>query len=356
VRNWDYRYCWIRDATLTLYALLTSGYQDEARAWRRWLMRAAAGSPEELQIMYGLHGEQRLTECTLDWLAGFESSRPVRIGNAAYSQLQLDVFGELTSVLHASRRYGIGRPDEAWALQRVLIEHLEKIWRDPDEGIWEIRGPPRHFVHSKVMAWLALDRTIASAEMFQLDGPIDRWRSTRDEIHAEVCRCGFDAEADSFVQYYGGKDLDAALLFIPLIGFLPPDDPRVVGTIAAIERELMRDGLVRRYGGMGEVDGLPDAEGAFLACSFWLCDVYRLCGRHAEARALFERLLKLSNDLGLLSEEYDARRGRQLGNFPQAFSHVSLINTAHGLSGAVGAADQRASGERDAAQAAEVEA
>jgi GH15 family glucan-1,4-alpha-glucosidase len=349
-RNWDYRYCWIRDATLSLYALLMSGYHDEAGAWRRWLMRAAAGSPQDLQIMYGLHGEQHLMEYALDWLPGFLESRPVRVGNAAHAQRQLDVYGELTGALHAARRYGIDGADESWALQLVVIDHLERIWREPDEGIWEVRGPPRHFVHSKVMAWLAFDRMIASARMFGLEGPVDRWRETRDEIHAEVCRRGFDPEKNSFVQYYGAKGVDAALLFIPLIGFLPPEDERVRGTVAAIERELMHRGLLRRYltDEVG-VDGLPGDEGAFLACSFWLCDVYRLCGREDEARALFERLLALRNDLGLLSEEYDARAGRQLGNFPQAFSHVALINAAHGLSGAQGAAEQRSGGEREMA-------
>ena len=351
VRNWDYRYCWIRDATLTLYALLTSGYRDEAVAWREWLLRAAAGSPDDLQIMYGLHGEQRLVEFTLDWLPGFAGSRPVRIGNAAYAQLQLDVFGELIGTLHTARRFGLEESDAAWSLQLVVIEHLERIWREPDEGIWEVRGPPRHFVHSKLMAWLAFDRMIASAEMFGLGGPVEHWRAVRDEIHADICRNGFNAERNTFVQYYGGATLDSALLFLPIVAFLPPDDPRVLGTLAAIERELLRDGLLLRYSGAGEVDGLPGEEGAFLACSFWLCDVYRLCGRESDARALFERLLGFANDLGLLAEEYDPRAKRQLGNFPQAFSHVSLINTAQGLSGADGAAEQRATGERDTAEA-----
>jgi GH15 family glucan-1,4-alpha-glucosidase len=350
VRNWDYRFCWIRDATLTLYALLTSGYKQEAIAWREWLLRAAAGSPSDLQIMYGLHGEQRLVEFTLDWLPGFADSRPVRVGNAAYAQLQLDVYGELVGALHASRRYGIDGSDEGWALQRVIIEHLEQIWREPDAGIWEVRGPPRQFVHSKLMAWLAFDRMIASARMFSLQGPIEHWQRIRDEIHDDICRNGFNAERNSFVQYYGGSNVDAALLFIPLLGFLPPHDPRVTGTVAAIERELLHDGLVCRYSVMGEVDGLPGNESAFLACSFWLCDVYRLCGRQADAVALFERLLGLANDLGLLSEEYDAGSGRQLGNFPQAFSHVGLINTANTLSGADGTAEQRAAGERNTAE------
>jgi len=352
-RNWDYRYCWIRDATLTLYALLMSGYREEARDWRQWLLRAAAGSPQDLQIMYGLHGEQRLTEFILDWLPGFDGSRPVRVGNAAFAQLQLDVYGELMGVLHTARRFGLDGSVEAWDLQRVMLRHLEDIWRQPDDGIWEVRGPPRHFVHSKLMAWMAFDRSIASAEMFGLDGPVEHWRAVRDEIRAEVCEHGFHAQRNTFVQYYGGENLDAALLFIPMVGFLPPDDPRVLSTVAAIEKDLMRDGLVRRYSVMGEVDGLPGGEGAFLACSFWLCDVYRLCGRRAEATALFERLLALANDLGLLAEEYDPRAGRQLGNFPQAFSHVSLINSAYGLAMLADAAGERAAGERAPAGAPE---
>jgi GH15 family glucan-1,4-alpha-glucosidase len=351
-RNWDYRYCWIRDATLTLYALLLSGYRDEARDWRQWLLRAAAGSPQDLQIMYGLHGEQRLTEFIVDWLPGFDGSRPVRVGNAAFAQKQLDVYGELMGVLHTARRFGLDGSTEAWDLQKVIVRHLEQVWRDPDEGIWEVRGPPRHFVHSKLMAWLAFDRSIASAEMFGLDGPVEHWRAIREEIRAEVCEHGFHAERNTFVQYYGSENVDAALLFIPMIGFLPPDDPRVLGTVAAIEKELVRDGLVRRYSVMGEVDGLPGSEGAFLACSFWLCDVYRLCGRQAEATALFERLLGLANDLGLLAEEYDPRARRQLGNFPQAFSHVSLINSAYGLARLADAAGERAAGERAPADAA----
>ncbi|HEY3919833.1 MAG TPA: glycoside hydrolase family 15 protein [Stellaceae bacterium] len=333
VRNWDYRYCWIRDATLSLYALLTSGYQQEAIAWREWLLRAAAGSPQDLQIMYGLHGEQRLVEFVLDWLPGFAGSRPVRIGNAAYSQLQLDLYGELIGALHTARRFGHDESDAAWALQLVIIDHLERIWREPDEGIWEVRGPRRHFVHSKLMAWLAFDRMITSAEMFRLKGPIEHWRRVRDAIHADICHNGFDAHRNTFVQYYGATTVDAALLFIPIVGFLPPDDPRVQGTIAMIERDLLDDGLLRRYRVMGEVDGLPGEEGAFLACSFWLCDVYRLCGRAVEAGALFARLLGFANDLGLMSEEYDPRACRQLGNFPQAFSHVALINSAYALSG-----------------------
>ena len=347
-RNWDYRYCWIRDATLTLYAFLTSGYHDEAIAWRNWLLRAAAGSPKDLQIMYGLHGEQRLQEFTLDWLPGFAGSAPVRVGNAAFSQLQLDVYGELIGSLHAARRYGIDGSEAAWSLASVIVEHLARIWHQPDEGIWEVRGSARHFVHSKLMAWVAFDRMIASASIYGLSGPLERWRRIRDEIHADICRNGFNAERNTFVQYYGGATVDAALLFIPLVGFLPPDDPRVLGTVAAIERDLLNNGLLRRYDTDDGFDGLDGDEGAFLACSFWLCDVYHLCGRDADALKLFKHLLGFANDLGLLSEEYDPCGVRQLGNFPQAFSHVALINTAYALSGKDNAAAQRATGERDA--------
>ena len=345
-RNWDYRFCWIRDATLTLYALLASGFRREAAAWREWLLRAAAGAPQDLQIMYGLHGEQRLLESTLDWLPGFAGSQPVRVGNAAHAQLQLDVYGELMGVLHAARRFGLDGHEGAWALQKVVMSHLADIWREPDEGIWEVRGPRRQFVNSKVMCWLAFDRMVASARLFGLDGPLDHWCAVREEIHSEICEKGFNIERNSFVQYYGASTVDASLLLMPIVGFLPPDDPRILGTVAAIEEELLRDGLVRRYTAMGEVDGLPGNEGAFLACSFWLCDAYHLCGRGAEAWALFERLLSLANDLGLLAEEYDPLGKRQLGNFPQAFSHVSLINSAHMLATPRAAVEQRASGER----------
>ena len=347
-RNWDYRYCWIRDATLTLYAFLTSGYHDEAIAWRNWLLRAAAGSPKDLQIMYGLHGEQRLQEFTLDWLPGFAGSAPVRVGNAAFSQFQLDVYGELIGSLHAARRYGIDGSEAAWSLASVIVEHLARIWHEPDEGIWEVRGSARHFVHSKLMAWVAFDRMIASASIYGLSGPLERWRRIRDEIHADICRNRFNAERNTFVQYYGGATVDAALLFIPLVGFLPPDDPRVLGTVTAIERDLLNNGLLRRYDTDDGFDGLDGDEGAFLACSFWLCDVYHLCGRDADALKLFKHLLGFANDLGLLSEEYDPCGVRQLGNFPQAFSHVALINTAYALSGKDNAAAQRATGERDA--------
>ena len=330
-RNWDYRYCWLRDAAFTLYALLTAGYQDEAGAWRDWLLRAVAGSPPQLQIMYGLAGERRLPELELDWLPGYEGSRPVRIGNAASLQLQLDVFGEVMDALHLSRRVGLAA-HEGWALQRALMEHLETIWEEPDEGIWEVRGPRRHFTHSKVMAWVAFDRAVKGVEEFGLEGPVDRWRAARGRIHDSVCRQAYDPELKSFVQHYGSRELDASLLALPLVGFLPADDPRMVGTVRAIERELLREGFVVRYRTGSGVDGLPPGEGVFLPCSFWLADNYLLQGRVDEARSLFERLCRLANDVGLLSEEYDPAGRRFLGNFPQAFSHVSLINTALALS------------------------
>ena len=341
-RNWDYRYCWIRDATFTIYALLTTGFVEEATRWRDWLMRAAAGDSAALQIMYGLAGERRLPEYEVDWLSGFADSRPVRIGNLAHMQRQLDIFGELFDTFHATRRYGMAHDEVAWPMQRVIIEFLEKIWREPDEGIWEVRGEPRHFVHSKVMAWVAFDRAIKAVEEYGRDGPVERWREVRQQIHDEVCAHGFDPERNCFTQYYGSKELDAALLIMGQVGFLQPGDPRYAGTIQAIERELMQDGLVRRYSTATAVDGIAGDEGAFLACSFWLCDAYALSGHYAEARALFERLVSLANDLGLLSEEYDPTAKRLLGNFPQAFSHIALINTAHTLTTAEGAAHQRA--------------
>src|SRR6267143_2075206 len=331
-RNWDYRYCWLRDAAFTLYALMTAGYQDEARAWRDWLLRAVAGSPPQLQIMYGLGGERRLPELELDWLSGYEGSRPVRIGNAASLQLQLDVFGELMDALHLSRRVGLGGYEAGWALQRALMDHLETIWEEPDEGIWEVRGPRQHFTHSKVMAWVAFDRAVKGVEEFGLEGPVERWRAARQQVHDSVTRRGYDPELGSFVQYYGSKELDASLLALPLVGFLPADDPRMVGTVRAIERELLRDGFVMRYRTRSGIDGLPPGEGVFLPCSFWLAENYVLQGRIEEARSLFERLCGLANDVGLLSEEYDPVGRRFLGNFPQAFSHVSLINTALSLS------------------------
>ena len=331
-RNWDYRYCWLRDATLTLSALMAAGFHDEALAWRDWLLRAVAGDPSKIQIMYGPAGERELPESECDWLAGYEGARPVRVGNAAAGQYQLDVYGEVLAALHESRRGGLdGTP--AWDLERALLDFVEDGWRQPDDGIWEVRGPRRNFTHSKVMAWVALDRAIQDAETYHLEGPLERWKAARAAIHAEVCAEGYDAERATFTQYYGSKELDASTLMIPIVGFLPPKDPRVLGTVAAIERELVRDGFVLRYdaANASSVDGLTGREGAFLACSFWLADNYELVGRRADAVALFERLLSLRNDLGLLSEEYDPVAQRLVGNFPQAFSHISLINTAVNL-------------------------
>jgi GH15 family glucan-1,4-alpha-glucosidase len=330
VRNWDYRYCWLRDATLTLLSLLGGGYIDEALQWRHWLLRAIAGDPADIQIMYGVAGERRLTEFELPWLPGYESSAPVRVGNAASNQLQIDVFGELMDALYQARAHGLAKDRPAWALQRVLLDYLETIWSEPDSGIWEIRGEPRHFVHSKVMAWMAFDRAVRTVETQELDGPVERWREIRDAIHQEVCEQGFDATLGSFTQSYGSTDLDASLLLIPLVGFLPASDPRVIGTIDAIERGLVENGFVLRYRThtSGEVDGLPPGEGVFLPCSFWLVDCLELLGRHDEAHALFERLIGLTNDLGLLSEEYDPVAKRMLGNFPQAFTHLALVNSA----------------------------
>ena len=340
VRNWDYRYCWLRDSTFTLYALMLAGLADEAKAWREWLLRAVAGQPKQMQILYGVAGERRISEQELPWLAGYQGSRPVRVGNAAVEQFQLDVYGEVMDTLHLGRRIGLESDDLAWDLQRALLEFLEDHWRDPDEGIWEIRGPRRQFTHSKVMAWVALDRAVKAVELAGLEGPVDRWRALRREIHEEVCRNGYDAEHDTFVQYYGGKQVDASLLLIPLVGFLPASDPRMKATVAAIQRELMVDGLVHRYHpeGSEKVDGLPPGEGTFLACTFWLADNLALMGRHDEANAIFERLLTLRNDVGLLAEQYDPHDGRQLGNFPQAFSHVALVNTARNLSASPGPA------------------
>jgi GH15 family glucan-1,4-alpha-glucosidase len=331
VRNWDYRFCWLRDATFTLYALMLGGHRDEACAWRDWLLRAAAGSPEQLQIMYGLTGERRLPELTLDWLPGYEDSRPVRIGNGAASQLQLDVHGEVADALYQARKFGLPPDPLAWSLQKRLLDFLEGAWREPDEGIWEVRGPRRHFTHSKVMAWVAFDRAIKAVEQMRLEGPVDRWRALRRSIHEEVCSKGFDPTRGAFTQSYGSEALDASLLMVPLVGFLSPSDPRVASTVRAIERELLHDGLVHRYRTDQAQDGIAGTEGVFLACSFWLADNYELLGRHDEALALFERLLSLRNDVGLLSEEYDPLARRMLGNFPQAFSHVGLVNTAFNL-------------------------
>ncbi|HSY09037.1 MAG TPA: glycoside hydrolase family 15 protein [Steroidobacteraceae bacterium] len=341
-RNWDYRFCWLRDATFTLYALVGSGFLGEAQAWRDWLLRAVAGNPDDLQIMYGVAGERRLVEYELPWLPGYEGARPVRVGNAAAGQVQLDVYGEVMDALYVGRRAGLAANEASWALEYALVTHLEKIWEQPDDGIWEVRAERRHFTHSKIMAWVAFDRAVRSAEEFDLQGPLDRWRSIRAAIHKDVCAHGFDAAQNSFVQSYGATALDASLLLIPMVGFLPPSDARVRGTVAAIEQRLIRNGLVLRYHTETGADGLPPGEGAFLACSFWLADNYVLQGRYDEARALFERLLSLRNDVGLLAEEYDPHAKRQLGNFPQAFSHLALINTARNLASTGGPAHQRA--------------
>ena len=344
-RNWDYRFCWLRDATLVLLGAMNAGYYEEAQAWRDWLLRAVAGSPDQLQIMYGIAGERRLTEWIAPWLPGYENSAPVRIGNAAHSQLQLDVFGEIMDVHYQARRSGLSTNESGWAVQLAFLEHLKKIWQEPDEGIWEVRGAPRHFTHSKVMAWVAYDRSIKSAETFGLEGPLDEWRKLRDEIYAEVCAKAFDNELGTFVQSYGSKQLDASLLLMPCVGFLPVSDPRVVGTITAIEHRLLRDGFVMRYDTEQTDDGLPPGEGAFLACSFWLVDVYVLQGRFADAEQMFRRLIALRNDVGLLSEEYDLRLKRLVGNFPQAFSHMALVNTAYNLTRAEKPVEQRAQAE-----------
>ncbi|HEX2850098.1 MAG TPA: glycoside hydrolase family 15 protein [Acidimicrobiales bacterium] len=335
-RNWDYRYCWLRDATFTLYALIQAGYTSEAVAWRDWLLRAVAGDPADLQIMYGPAGERRLPELELDWLGGYESSTPVRVGNAASRQFQLDVYGEVMDCLHQARRAGVEMARAAWDLQLALLDFLEGKWREPDDGIWEVRGGRRQFTHSKVMAWVAMDRAVKAVEKFGLEGPVDRWRAVRTEIHREVCDQGFDAGRNTFVQSYGSAHLDAALLMIPMVGFLPPKDPRVVGTIEAVERELCHGGFVMRYAhdeDTQSLDGLPPGEGAFLACTFWLADALAMVDRGDDAEALFDRLLGLRNDLGLLAEEYDTDRKRLVGNFPQALSHLSLVNTAFNMAG-----------------------
>jgi len=344
-RNWDYRYCWLRDATLVLIGAMSAGFFEEAQAWREWLLRAVAGSPDQLQIMYGIGGERRLTEWTASWLPGYENSAPVRVGNAAHSQLQLDVFGEIMDVHHQARRSGLSANESGWAAQLAFLDHLKQIWREPDDGIWEVRGERRQFTHSKVMAWVAFDRAIKSAETFGLEGPLDEWRKLREEISDEVCAKGFDPQLGSFVQSYGAKALDASLLMLPAVGFLPVSDPRVKGTVAAIERRLLRNGFVMRYD-TGEVDdGLPPGEGAFLACSFWLADVYTLQDRFADAERLFRRLVGLGNDVGLLSEEYDPQAKRFVGNFPQAFSHMALVHSAYNLTRLEKPVEQRAQAE-----------
>ena len=331
VRNWDYRFCWLRDATLTLFSLMNGGYDHEAGRWRDWLHRAVAGSPDQVQIMYGIAGERRLSEWEASWLTGYQGAAPVRIGNAASGQLQLDVYGEVMGALHQARAANIREPDQSWDLQLGLIDHLGKIWHEPDEGIWETRGGRRNFTYSKVMAWVAFDAMIKDVEEHGLEGPVDDWKAVRAEIHDTVCREGFDHDKNSFVQYFGGAVLDASLLLIPLVGFLPHEDPRVRGTVEAIEKELVSDGFVKRYDANPGADGLPAGEGAFLACSFWLVDCMHMQGRTGDARAMFERLLALRNELGLLSEEYDSKAKRMTGNMPQAFSHTALIASAMNL-------------------------
>ena len=344
-RNWDYRFCWLRDATLTLLALMDSGYYDEARDWRDWLLRAAAGSPAQMQIMYGVAGERDLTERTLPWLPGYEGSQPVRAGNAAADQLQLDVYGEVADALHTARKSGLTPSEAAWQLERALAVHLEQVWPLPDEGIWEVRGGRRCFTHSKVMSWVAFDRAVKAVEIFGLPGPVERWRAVRDTIHEEVCRYAFDPVQNSFTQSYGAPELDASLLLLPLVGFLPASDPRIQGTVDAVQRHLSQDGLLLRYNTGAGHDGLAPGEGAFLACSFWLADNLVLQDRRDEAQALFKRLLELRNDVGLLAEEYDPRARRMLGNFPQAFSHVALVNTALNLTRTDAAAVKRGTDE-----------
>ena len=349
VRNWDYRYCWLRDATFTLNALLVAGYVKEATEWREWLLRAVAGSPEDLQILYSVTGARRLDEAELDWLPGYGGARPVRIGNAASRQFQLDVYGEVMDTLHLARLSGIAPEPEAWNVQRALLDFLETHWQEPDDGIWEVRGPRQHFTHSKVMAWVAFDRAIKDAREEGLEAPLERWEATRDAIHREVCARGFNTQRNAFVQSYETTHLDASLLLIPQVGFLPPRDPRVLGTIAAIERDLVVEGLVMRYSSATGVDALPAGEGAFLACSFWLADAYLLSGRRADGEALFRRLLALGNEVGLFAEEYDPRARRMLGNFPQALTHMALVNTARLLVlPAAQAQSASASGERPA--------
>jgi len=352
-RNWDYRFCWLRDATLTLLALMNAGYFGEAQAWRDWLSRTVAGRPQQMQVLYGIGGERRLTEWEIDWLPGYEQSAPVRIGNAAHQQLQLDIYGEIMDTLHQARRGGLAASESGWDVQIALLDHLTEIWREPDHGIWEVRTEAMHFTYSKAMAWVAFDRATRSAEMFGLPRDTARWRALAAEIHADVCQRGWDASRNTFTRSYGSRDLDASLLLLAPIGFLKPDDPRYRGTVAAIERDLLAEGLVLRYDSLKSKDGLPAGEGAFLACSFWLVDAYLLLGRRDDAERLFNRLVSLCNDVGLLSEEYDPRARRQLGNFPQAFSHIALINSAFNLTRAEKPAEQRSDLPKGSAKRAE---
>src|SRR6478735_6871842 len=341
-RNWDYRFCWLRDATFTLYAMLMAGYEDEAEAWREWLLRAVAGDPRDLRIMYGLAGERRMPELEIEWLPGYEDSLPVRVGNDASRQFQLDVYGEVLDLLHQASREGLPHEAAAWEMELRILDVLESAWREPDEGIWEVRGGRQHFTHSKVMAWVGVDRAIRDVELFGFPGPVDRWRALRDEIHHEIMSEAFDDEIGSFVQSYGSKEMDAALLMLPFVGFISADDPKMVGTVAAFQDRLMVDGFVRRYDTASRVDGQPGGEGAFIPCTCWLADCLSLQGHDEQARELFERVLDVRNDVGLLSEEYDVANGRLIGNFPQAFSHVSVIGTARNLSrGMVGPAERR---------------
>ncbi len=332
VRNWDYRYCWLRDATFTLYSLIIGGYIEEAKSWREWLINAVAGTPDKVQIMYGVAGERRLWEQELPWLPGYESSRPVRIGNAAYNQHQLDVYGEVIDALHVARCAGLAPDENAWRIERELLKFLETDWPNPDEGMWEVRGPRRHFTHSKVMAWVAMDRAVESVEKYGLQGDVDSWQQLREQIHAEVCELGFNRRLNSFVQHYESEEPDASLLMLPLVGFLPATDPRMQGTVEYIQKRLVHEGFVDRYPTGSEIDGLPPGEGSFLLCTFWLADNLALQGRRVEALELYQQLLSIRNDVGLLAEEYDTASGRLLGNFPQAFSHIGLINTAQILS------------------------
>ena len=341
VRNWDYRYCWLRDATFTLYALMIGGYLGEAGAWRDWLVRAVAGQPSQARIMYGVAGERLLPEWELAWLPGYEGSAPVRLGNAAARQFQLDVYGEVMDAMHLARRAGLHPDENAWRVQQALVEFVESAWREPDEGIWEVRGGRRHFTHSKVMAWVALDRAVKAVERFGLDGPVERWRRVRADIHDDVCRRGFDPRVRAFVQHYGARHVDASLLMAPMVGFLPATDPRMLGTVRAVQDHLMADGFVARYPTRRDVDGLPPGEATFLPCTLWLADNLALQGRLDEARQLFERVLAVRNDVGLLAEEYDPGDRRMLGNFPQALSHVALVNTARNLTRAGGPAEDR---------------